>query len=92
MTRMTRMAGRAHARHTGAGSRRASVSGAPSGAAQTSRRRDRALRWGDRVALGVGIALALLMLAWFGWKLAQTVARDRAVTPGFAPAPAMPGH
>jgi TRAP-type C4-dicarboxylate transport system permease small subunit len=47
---------------------------------------------GDRVALGIGVTLAALMLAWFGWKLAQTVARDRAVAPGVAPAPAMPGH
>ncbi len=84
MTRTTRMPGRAHARHTGAGS--------GGGTAHTSRHRERGLVRGDRVALGIGVTLAALMLAWFGWKLAQTVARDRAVAPGVAPAPAMPGH
>lgn len=89
---MTPMTGRADARHTGDGSPRASVTGKRNGTAHAPRPRLRALARGDRIALGIGVALALLMLAWFGWKLTQTVARDRAVTPGMAPAPTMPGH
>ena len=89
---MTRITGRAHARHAAAGPGRASITGAQRGLAHGPRHRDRALTKGDRVALGIGITLAILMLAWFGWKLAQTVVRDRSVAPGVAPAPAMPGH
>lgn len=88
---MTRMA-RAHARHTAAGAGRESATGARGGTGHSSRHRDRALARGDRVALGIGFALVVLMLAWFGWRLTQTVARDRAVAPGVAPAPAMPTH
>lgn len=100
MARVTRTTGLADARpdarldagHAGAGAQRASVTGGRNGSAPPSRPRRRALTRGDRAALGIGIALALLMLAWLGWKLAATVARDRAVAPGLAPAPAMPGH
>ena len=46
---------------------------------------------GDRAALGVGAVLTLLVLAWFAWRLAGTVTRDRAVTAGAPPA-AAPGH
>jgi hypothetical protein len=78
----------------GVGRHRSGAAGAAARArpAHASRRRDRSLTRGDRVALGVGGVLTLLMLAWGGWKLAQTVARDRAVAPGVAPAPVMPGH
>ena len=92
-TRVTRVPGLPDDDRAGAGSPRgASVTGRRSGTARTLRRRDRALARGDRVALAIGIALSLLMLAWLGWTFTQTVARDRAVRPGMAPAPAMPGH
>ena len=55
-------------------------------------RRDRPLATGDRAALGIGVALTLLMLAWFAWRLAQTVTRDRGVAPGAPPPAAAPGH
>lgn len=86
------MSRRAHARHTGAGAGSASATGTRGTAAHAPRRRARSLTRGDRAALGLGVALAALMLARFGWTLAQTVARDRTVAPGVAPAPAMPGH
>lgn len=54
-------------------------------------RRGRPLAPGDRAALGIGAALTLLMLAWFAWRLAGTVSRDRAVAAGAPPA-AAPGH
>ncbi len=54
-------------------------------------RRHRPLATGDRAALGVGVVLTLLMLAWFVWRLAGTVTRDRAVAAGASPA-AEPGH
>ncbi|GLC28166.1 hypothetical protein rosag_46790 [Roseisolibacter agri] len=76
----------------GAHPRDGAATAARNGAAHAPRRRDRALTPGDRAALGVGGALVLLMLAWGGWRLGQTVARDRAVAPGVAPAPVMPGH
>ena len=41
---------------------------------RVSRRRDQPLAMGDRIALGIGVALAALMLAAFTWRLAQTVA------------------
>lgn len=86
------MTGHAHTRHAAAGSRRASAPGARSGAAHARRHRDRVMAAGDRVALGIGIALAVLMLSWFAWRLTQTLARDRAVAPGVAPPPVMPSH
>ena len=54
-------------------------------------RRDRPFATGDRTALGVGVVLTLLMLAWFAWRLARTVTGDRAVAAGAPPA-AAPGH
>lgn len=89
---MTRRTERVHARDTGAGSARVSAPRSRGGAAHAPRHRDRPLATGDRVALGIGIALAVLMLAWFAWRLTQTLARDRAVAPGVAPAPVMPTH
>lgn len=74
------MTGRAHSRHAGAGAGRA------------ARHRDRPLARADRIALGIGIGLAVLMVAWLAWRLTQTIARDRAVAPGVAPAPVMPSH
>lgn len=60
--------------------------------ARAPRRRHRPFALGDRLALGTGAALTLLMLSWFAWQLAQTVARDRAVRPGAPPPVAAPAH
>ena len=86
------MTRRARARHTASAVGAASVTRSASGAIRALRRREHSLAKGDRIALGIGLALVALMLAWFGWRLGQTVATDRAVAPGVAPAPAMPGH
>ena len=87
---MTRRAGGPHA--SPASSLGPPMTAEPHSAVHTHRRRHRHLSTGDRVALGAGAALALLMLVWFAWRLAQTVVRDSAVAPGVQPAPAMPGH
>ena len=77
---------------TGAHPRDEAAKAARNPAAHAPRRRERALSRGDRTALGIGGALVLLLLAWGGWRLGQAVAQDRAVAPGVAPAPMMPGH
>lgn len=46
----------------------------------------RRLSPGDRRALGLGLVLALALLGWFGFAVSRTVAADRAVTRGAAPA------
>lgn len=76
----------------GAGAPAACVAAARDQTTRVFRRRDRSLAIGDRIALGIGVALAVLMLAAFTWRLARTVARDRAVGSGAAAAAAAPGH
>jgi hypothetical protein len=86
------MTGPTHAKPAGVDPRTASPATAWGGAGRPPRRRARSVAGGDRVALGIGVAAALLILAWFAWRLAQTVARDRAVGPGVAPPAAAHGH
>jgi hypothetical protein len=76
----------------GADARRAAGSAEHARASRALHRRHRPFARGDRLALGTGAALTLLMLAWFAWRLAQTVARDRAVTRGAPPPAAAPAH
>jgi|GEM_PF-5253940 len=47
-------------------------------------------RFGDHAAFAIGIFFALLLLVFFGWKLADNLSRDRALGPVPASTPTPP--
>jgi hypothetical protein len=47
-------------------------------------------RFGDHAAFAIGILLTLLLLAFFGWKLADNLSRDHALGPVPASTPTPP--